>query len=53
VLPGWLDLTVPDDRSAATVLLLVRSVHPGSALTVATSEINLQTKLSGLGLPFV
>jgi hypothetical protein len=42
-LPGWLDLTVPDDRLVASVLLL-QSVHPGSIVHVATSDLNLQTK---------
>lgn len=51
-LPSWLDLTVPDDRFVASSLLL-QSEHPGSALFVATSDINLQTKLSAVGLPFV
>jgi hypothetical protein len=51
-LPSWLDLTVPDDRLVASTLLL-QSDHPGSALHVATSDINLQTKLSAVGLPFV
>lgn len=51
-LPSWLDLTVPDDRVVASSLLL-QSAHPGSALHVATSDINLQTKLSAVGLPFV
>jgi len=50
--PCWLDLTVPDDRFVASSLLL-QSEHPGSALYVATSDINLQTKLSAVGLPFV
>ncbi|MEV6867457.1 PIN domain-containing protein [Streptosporangium subroseum] len=51
-LPSWLDLTVPDDRFVASSLLL-QSAHPGSALYVATSDINLQTKLSAIGLPFI
>jgi hypothetical protein len=51
-LPSWLDLTVPDDRFVASSLLL-QSEHPGSALYVATSDINLQTKLSAVRLPFV
>jgi hypothetical protein len=51
-LPSWLDLTVPDDRFVASSLLL-QSDHPGSALNVATSDINLQTKLAAVGLPFV
>lgn len=48
----WLDLAVPDDRLVAAALLL-QSRHPGSALYVATSDINLQTKLHAVGLPFV
>jgi rRNA-processing protein FCF1 len=51
-LPSWLDLTVPDDRFVASSLLL-QSEHPGSALYVATSDINLQTKLAAVGLPFI
>jgi hypothetical protein len=51
-LPTWLDLTVPDDRFVASSLLL-QSDHPRSALFVATSDINLQTKLSAVGLPFI
>ncbi len=51
-LPDWLDLAVPDDRLVAAALLL-QSQHPGSALHVATSDINLQTKLHVAGLPFV
>jgi hypothetical protein len=43
-LPSWLDLTVPDDRFVASSLLL---------LYVATGDINLQTKLSAIGLPFI
>lgn len=52
-LPGWLDLTVPDDRLVAAVLLLLQSGHPGSAVYVATGDLNLQTKLAAVGLPFV
>ncbi|WP_439813249.1 hypothetical protein [Streptomyces sp. P9-2] len=51
-LPDWLDLTVPDDRFVASTLLL-QSRHPGSAWYVATSDINLQTKLSAVALPFI
>jgi len=51
-LPSWLDLTVPDDRIVASSLLL-QSEHPGSAFYVATSDINLQTKLAAVGLPFI
>jgi hypothetical protein len=51
-LPSWLDLTVPDDQFVASTLLL-QSEHPGSALHVATSDINLQTKLAAVGLPYV
>lgn len=51
-LPGWLDLSVPDDRLVAAALLL-QSVHPGSAVFVATSDLNLQTKLAAVRLPFV
>jgi hypothetical protein len=51
-LPSWLDLTVPDDRFTASSMLL-QSEHPGSALYVATSDINLQTKLTAIGLPFI
>jgi rRNA-processing protein FCF1 len=51
-LPEWLDMTVADDRFVASTLLL-QSEHPGSAVYVATSDINMQTKLSATGLPFV
>jgi rRNA-processing protein FCF1 len=51
-LPSWLDLTVPDDRFTASCLLL-QAEHPGSALYVATGDMNLQTKLAAIGLPFV
>jgi PIN domain len=51
-LPSWLDLTVPDDRFTASSLLL-QAEHPGSALYVATGDINLQTKLAAIGLPFI
>jgi rRNA-processing protein FCF1 len=51
-LPDWLDLTVPDDRVAASAILL-QSAHPSASLYVATSDINLQNKLSALGLPWV
>ena len=51
-LPNWLDLEVPDDRFAASSLLL-QSRHPGSSIVVASSDLNLQTKLAGLSLPFV
>jgi rRNA-processing protein FCF1 len=51
-LPAWLDMTVPDDRLVASTLLL-QSEHPGCAMYVATSDINLQTKLAAVGLPFV
>ncbi|MEU6775947.1 PIN domain-containing protein [Streptomyces sp. NPDC046759] len=50
-LPNWLDLDVPDDRFVASTLLL-QSRHPGSAVYVATRDINLQTKLAAVGLPF-
>ncbi len=51
-LPDWLDLTVPDDRFVASALL-IQSRHPGSAVYAATSDINLQTKLAAVSLPFV
>jgi len=51
-LPSWLDFTVPDDRLVASVLLL-QSAHPGSTVHVATSDLNLQTKLAAVGLPHV
>ena len=51
-LPSWLDLSVPDDRFVASSLLL-QSGHPGSALYVATSDLNLQNKLAAVGLPFI
>lgn len=51
-LPSWIDLSVPDDRFLASVLLL-QSAHPGSAVTVVTSDMNMQTKLAAAGLPFI
>jgi rRNA-processing protein FCF1 len=51
-LPQWLDMDVPDDRFVAATLLL-QSAHPGSAIYVATSDINMQTKLSAVGIPYV
>lgn len=51
-LPSWLDLHVPDDRFVASTLLL-QSDHPGSALVVVTSDLNLQTKLAAVSLPFL
>ncbi|MFD8007152.1 PIN domain-containing protein [Streptomyces mirabilis] len=51
-LPNWLDLDVPDDRFVASTLLL-QSRHPGSAIYVATRDINLQTKLAAVALPFI
>lgn len=50
-LPSWLDLSVPDDRLVASALLL-QSRHPGSSVHVATGDLNLQTKLAAVGLPF-
>jgi rRNA maturation endonuclease Nob1 len=50
-LPSWIDLSVPDDRLVASALLL-QSRHPGSAVHVATGDLNLQTKLAAVGLPF-
>ncbi|MEU9211201.1 PIN domain-containing protein [Streptomyces sp. NPDC048415] len=40
-LQNWLDLDVPDDHFVASTLLL-QSRHPGSAVYVATRDINLQ-----------
>ncbi|TNB71598.1 hypothetical protein FHJ30_12995 [Arthrobacter sp. BB-1] len=51
-LPSWLDISVPDDRFVASALLL-QSKHPGSAFYVITSDINMQTKLSAVGMPYV
>jgi hypothetical protein len=51
-LPGWLDLSVPDDRFVASALLL-QSRHPGSLVYVVTGDLNMQTKLHALGLPFL
>jgi hypothetical protein len=51
-LPSWLDLDVPDDRFVASTLRL-QSEHPGSALVVVTSDLNLQTKLAAVSLPFL
>ncbi|MFE9046209.1 hypothetical protein ACFYOG_35650 [Streptomyces sp. NPDC007818] len=51
-LPDWLDLSVPDDRFIASTLLL-QSLYPGSAWYVATSDLNMQTKLAAVALPFI
>jgi hypothetical protein len=51
-LPSWLDLDVPDDRFVASALLN-QSAHPGSTVYAVTSDINLQTKLVAIGLPFI
>lgn len=51
-LPDWLHLTVPDDRLVAVTQLL-QSAPPGSAVYVATSDLNLQTNLGAVRLPFV
>lgn len=51
-LPSWLDLDVPDDRFVGSSLLLV-SRHPGANTVVATSDLNLQTKLAAVRLPFI
>lgn len=50
-LPEWLDLTVPDDRFVASTLS-VQSDHPGSRVYVVTGDLNMQTKLAALGLPW-
>ncbi|MCZ2858189.1 hypothetical protein [Blastococcus sp. VKM Ac-2987] len=42
---------MPDDRLVASMLL--QSAHPGAAVSVATSDLNLQTKLAAMALPFV
>ena len=51
-LPSWLDFSVPDDRVIAASMLL-QSDHPGSTFTIATGDLNLQTKLAAVGLPYV
>jgi hypothetical protein len=51
-LPSWLELDVPDDRFVASALAL-QSKHPASMLVAATSDLNLQTKLAAIGLPFI
>jgi hypothetical protein len=51
-LPSWLDFDVPDDRFVASALLL-QSRHPGSMLVTASSDLNLQTKLAAVRLPFL
>ncbi len=51
-LPSWLDLTVADDRLVASTLLLV-SQHPGARTVVATGDLNLQTKLAAVKLPYL
>lgn len=50
-LPGWLDLDVPDDRLVAGVLRL-QSDHPGSAVFIATGDLDLQNELAAVVLPF-
>ena len=50
-LPSWLDLYIPDDRLIASTLLLV-SRHPSATTVVVTGDLNLQTKLSAVRLPF-
>ena len=42
----------PAGRFLASVLSL-QSAHPGSALFVAPGDLNLQTKLSAVRLPFI
>jgi hypothetical protein len=51
-LPSWRDMDIPDGRFVASTLLL-QSRHQGSAVYVATGDINLQTRLSAVGLPFI
>lgn len=51
-LPSWLELDVPDDRFVASALVL-QSKHPGSMVVTATSDLNLQTKLAAVRLPFI
>jgi rRNA-processing protein FCF1 len=51
-LPSWLDLDVADDRLVAATLLL-QSAHPADRVYVATSDLNLQTKLAAVGMPFL
>lgn len=51
-LPEWLDLSVPDDRLVAATLLL-QSEHPGSAVYVATGDLNLQNKLAAVAVPHI
>lgn len=51
-LPTWLDMDVADDRLVAAVVAL-QSLHPMSAVHVATGDLNLQTKLAAVGLPFI
>jgi hypothetical protein len=51
-LPSWLQLDVPDDRFVASSLLL-QSRHPGAMVVAATSDLNLQTKLAAVRLPFI
>jgi predicted ribonuclease YlaK len=50
-LPNWLDLDMPDERLVASTLLQPR--HPGSSVYMASDDINLQTKLAAVGLPFI
>lgn len=51
-LPAWLDMDHPDDRLVAATLLF-QSAHPGSAIYVGTSDINMQTKLSAVRIPAI
>ncbi len=49
-LPGWLDLTVPDDRIIASALEL-QYRHPRSAVVVGTRDNAMLGKLAGAGIP--
>lgn len=51
-LPSWLDLDVPDDRFIASTLLLISS-HPSATTLVVTGDLNLQTKLAAVRLPYL
>jgi hypothetical protein len=51
-LPLWLDLSVPDDRLVASALLLV-SRHPAATNAIVTGDLNLQTKLAAVQIPYL
>lgn len=48
----WLDPAVPDDRLLAGALRL-QSDHPAGTVLFVTSDLNLQNKADGVGLPYI